>query len=231
MSIILLKAIVVMKSKMFLSMLAKGEVKNIFNTVKHRTYSNVYYYFIRKDLELLNKEAIPEAKINITLRPYKDSDQVHFKNLPLDDMLLKANIPTCYVAVTDDDIPCYRQWFMQPCDNDKIQAFFKYNFPILKEDDCIFERSHAIKKFRGLNLMPKVHYLMQKKALDLGYKWVVGCIPIENSLSLRGVLKSNGKPYKLQATKRRFFIRRTLYIDIPQKLKDQNPWLFPKEDS
>lgn len=217
------------KIKVFLNLLITGKYKDILTIVKNRIYSNTYsHYIIRRDLESLNSEPIPEAKINVTLRPYKDSDHAHFENLPLDDILLKANIPTCFVAVTDDDIPCFRQWFMEPKDNNKLQAFFKKELPILKENEIMLERSYAVKKFRGLNLMPRVHYLMQKKALDLGYKWVVGFIPINNSLSLRGAFRAGGKPYKLLVIKRLFFIKRYVYIDIPQKLKDQNTWLFPK---
>ncbi len=216
------------KIKTFYGLLKGGKHKDILEIIKRRMYSDVSYYFIKKDLTILDNEPIPEAKINIKLRPYRESDHQYFKNLPLDDMLINANIPTCYVAVTDDDVPCFRQWFMEPKDNDKIQAFFRYNFPLLKADECILERAYAIRKFRGLNIMPRVIYLMEKMALDLGYKWAIGCIPVKNTLSLKAALNAQARPYKLQVTKRRFFIRRTVYIDIPKKLKVQNPWLFPE---
>lgn len=217
------------KFKVFLAMLWSGKFKSIFNLIKRRTYSDVSYYFFRSDLSLVYQATIPKSEISITLRPYRDSDYEHFKNLPLDDMLLNANIPTCYVAVTENDEPCFRQWFIESSENDKIQGFFRYNFPILKPDECIFERAYAVKKFRGLNLMPRVLYLMGLMAVEKGYKWGIACIPVHNTLSLKAAHKAHGIPYKLQVTKRRFFVRRTVYIDIPKRLKSQRPWLFSKD--
>ena len=211
------------------NMIANSNFKDISLTIKRRLYSNTYWYFVRRDLHLGLNGAIPEAKIDITLRPYKDSDHVHFDNLPLDDMLLKANIATCYVAVTKDDIPCFREWLIEPSQNDKIKSFFGHNFPRLEADQCIFERAYAPKAYRGLNLHPAVNYLFAKKALELGYRWVVSIIDLNNMASLKMMHKLDTYPYKLHITKRRFFTKKTVYMDIPEKLKAKTPWLFPKE--
>jgi hypothetical protein len=216
------------KTKVFLILLSKGLFLDILKIIKYRMYSNTYYYFLKRDLHLGLQTEIPKAKIDISLRLYEESDAKYFKNLPWDDMLLEANIPTCYVAVTKDNKPCFRQWLIEPSQNNKVKGFFGDNFPVLEEDECIFERAYAPKNYRGLNIMPAVNYLLGKKALELGYRWTVACIETTNTKSLKAVHKLDTRPYKLQVTKWRLFKRVTVYKDIPQKLKDKNPWLFDK---
>ncbi|CAH8286202.1 hypothetical protein EV196_106223 [Mariniflexile fucanivorans] len=212
-------------------MVTSGHIKQIFIIIKNRTYSNTYWYFVRRDLNLGLIGEVPKTKIDIKLRPYKSSDHQYFSHLILDDMLLNANIPTCYVAVTNEDVPCFRQWLIEPSQNEKIKGFFGDNFPLLAADECIFERAYAVKEYRGMNLYPTVNYILGKKALDLGYRWVVACIDINNAASLKAALKLETRPYKLQITKWRFFTRKVSYTHIPEKLKKQNPWLFPDENS
>ncbi len=214
------------KIKVFLNLLLNGDFKIIFKTIANRIYSNRYFYFVRRDLEIAIKGKVPVSKVGISLRPYQNSDHKYFKGLPLDDMLINANISTCYVAVTKDNIPCFREWFIEPYENKKIKNFFGDNFPLLEANECIFERAYAVKEYRGLNIYSEVNYILGKMALSLGYKWVVACIDINNTQSLKAALKLETHPYKLQVTKWRFFVRRTSYIDIPEKLKTKNPWLF-----
>ena len=220
--------VLIHKFNTFYNLISKGCFKDIFNIVKFRCYSNTYWYFVRRDLHLGLKGEIPKAKIPITLRPYKASDHQYFNNLPLDDMLLNANIPTCYVAVTEDDVPCHREWFIEPSQNIKIKAFFGHNFNKLKSDECIFERAFTRKEYRGLNIHVAVNYMLGKKALDLGYRWAVAMIDIDNIASLNAANKLETRPHKLQITKWRFFIRWTVHVEIPKKLKLKTPWLFPE---
>lgn len=220
--------IILRKTRFFIKMLSNAQFKDIWGIIKHRTYSNTYSYLVRRDLTIGLDGPIPKAKINIKLREYRASDHKYFNHLPLDDMLLKANIPTCYVAVTDEDIPCFREWFIEPSQNHKIKKFFVDNLPQLEADECLFERVYNVKHFRGLDIYQEVNYLLAKKAIALGYKWVVGCIPLNNTLSLRAAQRLGVNPHKLQVTKWRFFIRKTVYEDIPVKLKTQNQWLFKK---
>jgi len=212
-------------------MIAKGYIKDIFIIIKNRAYSNSYWYFVRRDLCLGLKGDIPEAKMDIKIRLYKNSDNKYFSNLALDDLLINANIPTCYVAVTTDDVPCYREWLIEPSQNKKIKGFFGHNFHELEADECIFERAYTIEEYRGLNLYATVNYMLGKKALDLGYRWAVAIIDINNIASLNAANKLETRPHKLQVTKWRFFTRRVVYVDIPEKLKAKTPWLFPKEAS
>lgn len=217
---------IVNKFKTFYNMILCGHFKYIIIIIKKRIYSNTYWYFVRRDLSLGLNSPIPKSKVDIKLRPYESSDHKYFQKLPLDDMLINADIDTCYVAVTEDGIPCFRQWFIEPSQNDKKNLFFGHNFPELEASECLFERAYAVKEYRGLNIYPVFNYLLGKKALDLGYRWVVACIDINNTASLKAALKLETRPHKLQITKWRFFTRRTVYVDIPQKLKGKNPWLF-----
>lgn len=214
------------KIKTFYNLLAQGEFLVILKIIKDRIYSNIYFYYFRKDLSFLEFVEIPKTQIDFKLRPYQDKDAVYFKNLPLDDMLINANISTCYVAETSTGEVCYRQWFIEPSQNDKIKAFFGHNFPELKKDECIFERVHVTEKYRGQHIALTANIMLVKKALSLGYKWGVGCIDPENTSSLKAAAKAYVVPDKLQVTRWRFFRMDTIYIDVPKKFKDKHPWLF-----
>ncbi|MFD0988638.1 hypothetical protein ACFQ1R_00895 [Mariniflexile jejuense] len=220
----------VKKAKVFLNMVLNGLYKDIFNIIKQRIYSNTYWFYIRRDLTQGINNQTHKAKIDITLREYTDADHKYFKNLPLDDMLINANIPTCYVAVTKDGIPCFREWFIEPSQNEKIKKFFVNNLPQLKPDECIFERAFAVKAYRGLDLYQEVNYLFAKKALNLGYKWSISCIDLDNILSLKAAHKLQTTPTKLLVIKHRFFTQKPVLIDIPKKLKAKTPWLFDEEN-
>jgi len=219
------------KIKVFFYLLKSGKYKDILTILKRRIYSDEKFYLVRKDISNIDNEEKPKSRIDISLRPYEDADHIHFENLIEDDRLLAANIPTCYVAVTKDDIPCFRAWLMEPKDNDKIQAFFVYNFPILKPDEFIIERVQTVEAYRGLYLIVTVNNLLLQKAKELGYRWLFGCIKADNYPSLKGASRSGIYPYKLSITKYRFFTSRFVYVDIPKKLKRKTPWLFPKEAS
>jgi len=216
------------KVKMFASMLKSGKLKDVFAIIKKRTYSNIYFFMVKQDIHLIDFDNIPKARIDVTIRPYEDSDHKHFQNLDLADKLLEAKIPTCYVAVTNEGIPCYRVWLFEPSQNNKTKAFFGYNYPKLKKDEFILEMVYTVKEFRKSYLMVTVNYMLFKKAKELGYKWAVGCISINNKPSLKGANRLGAHPYKLQITKWRFFTRKTIYVDIPEKLKAKYPQLiFP----
>lgn len=222
----------VSKLKVFLKMLSNGLYKETWEIIKNRFYStNSNMYLVKRDLTINMKGAVPKAKIDITIREGKQEDYKYFRTTPEDELFIKANMNTCYVAVTKDNIPCFREWLIEPSQNKKIKKFFADNIPQLKPDECLFERAYAVKEYRGLNLYPEVNYLLGKKALNLGYKWAIGTIATNNILSLKAALGVETKPYKLQVVKWRFFMKRIVYIDIPKKLKAANPWLFPTEEN
>lgn len=218
------------KIKVFFNLIHTGNSMSILRILKKRMYSNTEFVLARKDIQESANDSTVKPRIDITLRHYKDSDHIYFENLVQDDMLLAAKIPTCYVAVTKEDIPCYRVWFLDSSQNDKIQDFFGYNFPVLKDDEFILERVHTVEAYRGLYLMVSINNLFIQKARKEGYRWALGFIKPDNYPSLKGAVRSGAKLYKLQITKRRFFTRRTVYVDIPKKYKLENPRLFPNEN-
>ncbi|MFY0714742.1 hypothetical protein J1D01_13780 [Seonamhaeicola sp. NFXS20] len=216
------------KIKMFFKLLSNGKLTDILKIIKRRAYSNIYFFLLKQDLSTTDLDNVPKARIDISLRPFRDSDLKYFEDDELGNKLLEANIPTCYVAVTKDDIPCYRAWFFEPSQNDKTQAFFGYNFPKLKKDEFMVEMVHTRKEFRGRYIYVAANYLFLKMAKDLGYRWAVGCVDINNKAPLKGLNRSGCHPYKLQVTKWRFFTRKTIYVDIPEKIKAKYPRLkFP----
>lgn len=219
------------KIKTFFNLLIHGKFGYILKLLIQRTYSNTYSYFFKKDISIYKTITPPTTSVKFKLRTYKPSDSAYFKNLPWDDLLLNANIDTCYVAETLEGIPCYRQWFIEPSQNPKIKSFFGDNLPQLAPDECMFERVFVTKEYRGLNLAYTASYPLVLKALELGYKSAVGCIDVKNTRSLRAAVKTKAVPKKIQIAKWRFFKRRITYQDIPEKFKSRHPWLFATENN
>lgn len=211
-----------------MSMIKNAQFKYIIKTIKRRTYSNIYFFLVKKDVTTVDYSKAPKARIDIKLREYQNSDYEYFKNDALGNKLIEAKIPTCLVAVTNNNIPCFRCWFLEPANHKKVQSFFGYNYPELKEDEFMLELVHTVKEYRSQYVYVAANFMLMKKAKDLGYKWVIGCISLDNLPSLKGANRAGGHPYKLQITKWRFFRRKTIYVDIPEKIKAKYPQLsFP----
>ena len=88
-----------------------GELIDSIRELVRRVYSVDRQYVLRRDLSV--EFETPEARIPFSLRALEEGDiPTIVKERPRRLPVLKANIPTCYVAVTEDDRICYMQWLL-----------------------------------------------------------------------------------------------------------------------
>lgn len=206
-----------------------GHYALIWEEFKKRLYSQRVSVGLRRDLR---KEFIPpEANINISIRPLqKTHDIAILKEGGIDQKfpklvkerreLLNANIPKCYVAVTEDNIPCYIQWLIGPQHNHLIQHFFSGAFPILNKNEALLEAAFMSYSYRGKKIMPAAMSRITDEAHKLGVRWVITFVDLENIPSLKGCKRSGFSPYILKRDQWFLFQRSTTFDALTKDVLD-----------
>jgi GNAT superfamily N-acetyltransferase len=177
---------------------------------------------LRRDVSL--PFAAPQAAIPITVRELRASDiPVLFANtgntLSVDALrqrairlrMTKANLQTCYVAVTGDDQPCYVQWLIAPSENDNVRAIFGERFPSLKPDEMLLEGAFTLEAWRGKGIMAAAMAQITEKAIDHHAKWVITFVGSDNIPSLKGCKKSGFEPFIGRTDRWRVFQHRSQF--------------------
>lgn len=198
-----------MSSKLYnaFQLIKKGHFNVLWNEFKKRINSHSVSFGLQRDLE--KDFQTPSAKIQIRIRPLRKDDVSELldtsKNPSVNPRIIanqlgivNANIPTCYVAVTEDDKPCYMQWLIGHEDNQKIEDYFKGVFPPLKKHEALLEGAYSNPAYRGLRIMPRAMALIAEKATDIDARWVNTFVDITNIPSLKGCQRSGFKPYILR---------------------------------
>lgn len=199
----------------FYFLIRKGEIKFLINGVLKRMLSKTKSFGLKRDLNIVF--SVPDAQIDISIRPYKEADKNYFAADLQNDGLIEKYIPTCYVATTTDGIPCHRQWFMKSQYNEQIQEFWGESFPKLCEDEALIESVFTIPAYRGNGIMPVVLDQVAEKAKDLGVRYVMLFVNIDNIPSLKGSYRSGFLPYVLRTEKWVLFKRTVTFKDVPKE--------------
>lgn len=214
------------KIKILISLLARGQFIFFVEELRRRLYSNESFYGLRRELPI-PFEPLP-ANLRLTIRPIREADvpkllSLDAPNLSREEMrvriqrllMLKANIQTCYVAVTPDDNPCYMHWLIGPSENRKLQVLFHGGFPPLTKDEVMLEGAFTPEGYRGKGIMRWASPQITKKAADLGTRWVITFIPVANIASLKGAKRHGFKPCMIRRDKWRLFVRDITFSSLP----------------
>ena len=199
-------------------LIKKGEIKFVIKGIVKRISSKNEAFALRRDLNLVFKN--PDSLIDISVRPFRAEDKAHFTMDLQNDGLIEKNIEHCYVAINKEDIPCYRQWLMGPDQNMKIQEFWGKTFPTLNEDEALLESAFTIPAFRGKRVMPAAMARIAEKGNELGVRWVITFVGIDNVPSLKGCHRSGFYPYILRKEKWFMFNKTVTFENIPKELMD-----------
>lgn len=212
------------------NLIKNGHLDVFLKELKHRLYSQTLSFGLKRDLQV--KFKTPESKINIAIRPLKEEDVSELlKNSPVyrinpriianQQSIIDANIPTCYVAVTKDDKPCYMQWLIGYEDRDVITKHFRGVFPMLKKSEALLEGAYSNPVFRGLRIMPAAMAEIAKKAESLQSRWVITFVDIQNIPSLKGCKRAGFEPYVLRKSEWFFFRYKVTFNPIPEELLEE----------
>src|SRR5690242_15129941 len=209
----------------FLFLLARLQFKAIVAKVRRRMHRSVVCYGLRRDLEAPFE--VPAASIPITVRPLRQTDVPKIFNTDgasteetrelMNRMQhLNADIPTCYVAVTADDDPCYLQWLMGPEQNEKIRIYFNGMFPVLKPDEALLENAYTLERYRGKKIMPCAMAQIAAKATEIGARYVITFVEVHNIASLKGCHRAGFSPYTLRTERWRLFRHLVAFTVLPE---------------
>ena len=125
--------------------------------------------------------------------------------------LLDANFGTCFVAVTEDDKPCYMQWLFTSRDNEKVRSYFSGLFPALAGDEALLEGAFTPEAFRGKRIMQAAMAQIAEKGAGLGARFVITFVGFDNIASLKGCARAGFFPYISRSQIWRFFRCRTVF--------------------
>ncbi len=216
--------------KYAIKLIRDGHFDLVRQELSKRVYHRSLTFGLGRDLE---KEFTPEpAKIKIQIRRLQKSDIDHlFDNQELLDKhpklvnyqknLIHSGIATCYVAVDENDIPCYMQWLICSDENNKLLNHFKGEFPPLDKEEALLEGAFCNPDFRGNKVMPAAMSSIAEKAKDLGVRRVRTYVEIHNIPALKGCMRAGFTPFQLRKDRWLLFRRSSTFGPIPDDLYEK----------
>jgi GNAT superfamily N-acetyltransferase len=178
-------------------MIRNGEAPEVLLEAGRRIYSNGASYILRRDLS--KPLARPQSKISFKVRPVAVTDFPQIaaerpRRLPA----LRANIPTCYVAETEDGSICYMQWLVKSEHQGLVKPHFKGELANLSNDSVLLEFAYTFEKFRGAGVMGAAMAEIAERAIPLGAKWAFTYVKADNVPSLKGCAHAGFKEYMIR---------------------------------
>jgi GNAT superfamily N-acetyltransferase len=190
--------------------------RQVYRTAMERVRSDDEAIGLKRDLEALH--TAPEALIPIGVRPIEERDVPQIlgtddASLTADEKgerarrfrLLETGAGTCYVAVTDDDIPCYMQWLFSHRDNAFVQRYFRGSFPLLDEQTALLEDAFTPTAFRGQRIMSAAMAQIAERGRDVGARYVITFVGVDNIASLKGCNRAGFATYTERSQRWRMF--------------------------
>jgi hypothetical protein len=214
-------------------MLAQGDLNSIARIIRIRSKSMVQSYGLIRDLSEPFKT--PSPKIPISVRPIRAKDIPIIFERPVSGIkaedilarkvrmrLLKANIGTCYVALTQEDLPCYVQWRFTSEQNEMVRAFFGGVHPPIKEDEKILENAFTLESYRIIGVMSCAMSQIAETGVDIGVRWVWTFVDIDNIPSLKGCTGAGFQSAMIQRIQWRLFRRKVIFESLLKGVR--SPW-------
>lgn len=205
-----------------------GRIDTLLAKARRCFYSDAHAFVLRRDLHIPFEA--PAARVPLTVRRLRDSDVAELleQGPPDEDALerasrarmLKAGLPGCHVGATEGDRPCYMQWLLGHEDNERIQRYFGDVFPILKPDTALLEGAYTPAAHRGKGIMPAAMAQIAQRANELGARYVITFVAVDNIPSLKGCERAGFQPYAVRTERVRLFRRRVTI----ESLTDHHPY-------
>ena len=128
--------------------------------------------------------------------------------------MIRLNLPACYVAVAPKGDICYMQWLIPATENEKIQANFGSQFPLLNLDEALLEGAYTVPAYRGQGIMASAMAQVAEKAKQFGARWAITFVARENEPSLKGCARAGFEPYVLRYRSWRMLHRSIKFVPI-----------------
>jgi RimJ/RimL family protein N-acetyltransferase len=213
------------KAQRALALLRAGEYELLLQRVRVRLRSSVHATGLRRDLSV--PVPPPDAKIPLRVRPFRPSDRDDLLAVDETDEgqadqrriqreLLDEGFGTCYVAVDEEDRPCYMQLLIGPEDNEHLQRYFRGTMPWLEPGTALLEGAYTNPRYRGMGIMAAAMARIAERGTDLGARTVVTFVHDDNVASLKGCARAGFTPYT-KRVERHLLLRRTVtFTPLPE---------------
>jgi hypothetical protein len=211
--------------------LKNGQFRILFDELRLRLWSTVRWYGFERDLSIpmvcresqipvhireLRKDDIP---VLLNLADAKDGKA--FKDRLIRLLMVRADIPTCYVAVTSEGVPCTMQWMISSDANDRVKRFSRGGLPILKENEVLLENAFTLERYRRQGIENETHRYLFQLALEKGVKRAVTFVRDQSSIPLKMASKLGFTQFCLKTCRWRLFLRHYTFKQIPKKTAEK----------
>jgi hypothetical protein len=207
--------------------LKNGRFRTIFDEFRLRLWSTAKWYGFERDLSIplvsrapripFHVRELREDDVPVLLNLTDAKDEKGFKDRLIRLSMVRANIPTCYVAVTSDGIPCNMQWMFGSDVNDRLQRFSRGGLPVVNENEVLIENAFTPEPFRRQGLDLEVLRYMFNLARKNGKQRAILFVRDQNQPSQKLVSKIGFTPFCLKTCSWRLFLRRFKFTHIQQE--------------
>lgn len=214
------------QTQRLLLVLRSGKFEALGREFAKRVFSNSESYLLRRDLSIPFHAA--PAKRPIEVRPICDADVPEIlKDRPGRLAILRAKIPTCYVAVTASGELAYMQWLVAHNDIERFKQFFDGELRDLGKDEVLLEFAYTFERFRGQKIMPAAMAAIAEKGLLSGAKYAVTYVQKDNTAALKGCAAAGFSPFMTREERWRVFSFKESFKSLP----DGARYPFEKADA
>ena len=201
----------------FLLVVRSGKFAKLARELVKRTFSNSESYLLRRDLTVPFQAAA--ARQPIEVRPIRDSDiSAILGTRPGRLLILKANIPTCYLATTASGEICYMQWLIGQNELERFRPFFDGELRNLRKDEVLLEFAYTFEQFRGQKIMPAAMAAIAERGLLSGARYAVTYVQKDNIAALKGCAAAGFSPYMIRNERWRIFSFKESFKSLPNGL-------------
>jgi hypothetical protein len=198
----------------FLLVVRSGKLAKLARELVKRIFSNSESYLLRRDLTVPFQASA--AKQPIEVRPIRESDiPTILEARPGRLLILRANIPTCYLAVTASGEICYMQWLVEQSDLERFRPFFDGELRNLRKDEVLLEFAYTFERFRGQKIMPAAMAAIAEKGLLSGAHYAVTYVQRDNIAALKGCSAAGFSPYMIRNERWRIFSFKESFRSLP----------------
>jgi GNAT superfamily N-acetyltransferase len=203
----------------------EGYGRDVLRAVETRLRSEHVSYGLRRDMS--QPFPVPPAKIELQIRPLATDDKLAFlapaPGLASDAewtrrnqlRLLASGIPTCWVAVAPNGVPCHLQWLITSDENARVRREWGDLFPPLDRGEALLQGAYTARGYRGLGIMANVMArVAEHAAATAGVRWVLTFVAAENVDALKMCKRAGFHPYVERRVTWRLGRRRVVFMPL-----------------
>jgi GNAT superfamily N-acetyltransferase len=138
-----------------------------------------------------------------------DNDEIRERFQRL--LFLKADVPTCFVALEPNGFPCSLCWLIKSEENNSISYYFKEGLPRVNSDEVLLEFVFVHPDYRGKGVMEWISKTLFVHARANGAKRAIAFVRGQNSVSLAATQMIGWKPFLKKTVNWKFFNRSVAY--------------------